>query len=124
MNYASLSKSDNTTIATAIEIVAKWNRMGFGFGPLHINENVAGGQQASYVPITELDVEGNVPYCLLVSDGANWHNVAALIRTWGAGDITGFQRLADMNYSHRNWTDKLLSVPGVTKAVNAALAKA
>ena len=123
MNYSSPAKNENVSIAIAVEAVAKFNRMGLNYGPLHINENAFGGQEASYVPVTDLSVDGNEPYCLVVWDGGNWQNVAMMIRTWGAGDITGFQRLADMIYPAFNWASRLTSIPSVAKAINAALKK-
>lgn len=129
MNFVSLNKADNISVADATAFVAKMKALGVPFGPLHVDETEGvGGTVSSFVPISELP-EGEITpdgkYCIQSFSGRDFHKVASLKMHFEAREpISGFQSVCgEVGYTNMG-TNVLLGIPGVNAAITKIIAKA
>jgi len=119
------NKADNAIIADAAKFCDKLTKLGFRIGPLHINETVAGETVAAIAPLEAFEgLEADKPYCLVVWAGGDWHNVAQLVRMWGAGTAQDFREVYYDIYPGGDANSGLLNIPGATKAIEKLIDKA
>lgn len=119
------NKADNIIIADAAKFCAKLNELGFRLGPLHINETVSGEAVAAIAPIESFEgLEADKPYNVVAWAGGDWHNIAQLVRMWGAGTAQDFREVFTDIYPGADANAGLLNIPGATKAIEKIIQKA
>lgn len=129
MNFVSLNKADNISVADATTFVNKMKALGVPFGPLHVDETEGiGGTTSSFVPITELpegELTADGKYCIQAFSGHSFHVVAALKMKFESREpISGFQAICDeVGYSNMG-SNVLLGIPGVNAAIVKLINKA
>ncbi len=124
MPLSAPNSADNIKIDDAKAFLSKLAKLGLYAGPLCINESADGPQQANYVLAENFSLEGDTAYNFIVHTGRDWRNVAKMKLAFGAGGMTGFQRLYDEAVDFGNSTLAILNIPGVGAAVDRIINKA
>lgn len=116
--YISRNRAENITAADATALLKKLSTLGLRFGPLFLDDNNAGGgNEENFMPISEVELDGQTAYCFIAYAGGNWHNIAMMKLEWGAGTIEDFKQCYQKVYFNGDANAAILNIPGVAKAV-------
>lgn len=125
MTFASPNKADNITIAVATAFLAKLTKLGFRFGPLHLDDDDIGGFASGATPVSEIpDLDGAQKYNCIVYAGGDWHNVAQMVLMFGEGTLQDFREVFTDVYPNQDPDLALLNIPGAAKAIEKLIEKA
>lgn len=125
MIFSAPNQAYNITIGDATAFLGVLTKLGFVFGPLHLNGQTSGASEADYVPLSEVaDLDGATAYNCIAKSGGDWHNVAMLRALFGPGGIHGTRLVftsVNPGQTDAQFNAQLMGLPGASAAIETII---
>lgn len=121
--YAAINRAENISVADASALLGKLAALALYYGPIHVNESSGGPANANIIPLEEVGEKLELMNLVAFAAG-QWHNLALLKLTFGAGGTEGFKRVYNDLYVGADYNAAIMNIPGVGAAIDKFIKKA